>query len=178
MSFSGNFSIQPDLTDPSSFSLTDTSVGSDTNLTGRQVFLYNSTSGTLNYPDATTPYISWPISEGIGDVLQITGLLTQDYSLNILVSWISSDPISGSTYTKYVLYTFTGNSNQFINQMVQELAANPAYLDSYNFMGSLGNVQTNLDSALNAQEYNQQYSAQFALNRIQFYITNQQLFFA
>lgn len=175
MPFAGSFTITPVATDPTSFVITDTSTGSDTNLTDRQIFLYQSNGVLLLPAGSTTNYIDWPISAGSS--LTITGLLTVDYSLNILVNWISSAPIGGSTYTFTLLYTFTGNTTLFINGLIQEIAANPQLENSYNFMGNLAKMYVFVQNALNATTYMQQFSAQGALNQAQNLILNASILF-
>lgn len=174
MSFSGSFTVTPSPTDPTSFTLTDTSTGSDTNIIDRNVYLYQTNGVLLLAAGSTTNYIDWPVGPS---TLAITGLLTQDYSLNILVNWISTDPISGSTYTYSLLYTFTGNTALFINGLIQQIAANPQLENSYNFLGNLAKMYVYLQNALNATTYMQQFSAQGALDQIQNLIQNQSLYF-
>lgn len=175
MPFSGSFTITPAATDPTSFTITDTSTGSDTNLTDRNIYLYEASGALLLPAVATTNYIDWPIAAG--STLAITGLLTQDYSLNIVVNWISSSPEMGGVYTYALLYTFTGNTTLFINGLIQEIAANPALQNSYNFMGNLAWMYVYLNNALNATAFMQQFSAQQALNLAQNLIVNQSLYF-
>lgn len=175
MPFSGSFTVTPNPTDPTSFTLTDTSTGSDTNLTDRNVYLYQTNGVTLVPATDTKAYIDWPIASG--STLAITGLLSQDYSLNIVVNWISSSPEMGGIYTNSVQYTFTGNTTLFINGLIQQIAANPQLENSYNFMGNLAKIYVYLQNALNAQIYLQQFSAQGALNQAQNLIQNQSLYF-
>lgn len=175
MPFVGSFTVTPEATDPTSFVLTDTSTGSDTNLTDRNVYLYMADGDLLLPANSTTNYIDWPISGG--STLAINGLLTQDYSLNILVNWISSNPEMGGVYTSTVLYTFTGNTTLFINGLIQDVAANSNLENSYNFMGNLAKMYVYLQNALNATTYMQQFSAQAALNQALNLIQNSSLYF-
>jgi hypothetical protein len=174
MAFAGSFTVTPDLTDPTSFVLTDTSTGSDTNIIDRNVYLYMTNGNLLLPAGSATNYIDWPVGPS---TLAINGLLTQDYSLNILVNWISTDPIDDSTYTYTVLYTFTGNTTLFINGLIQEIAATPNLENSYNFMGNLAKIYVYLQNALNATTYMQQFSAQGALDQAQNLIQNASLYF-
>lgn len=175
MAFAGNFTITPDATDPTSFVITDTSVGSDTNITDRQIFLYQSNGSLLLPAGSTTNYIDWPLP--LATPLAINGLISPDYSLNIQVNWISSAPISGSTYTQTLLYTFYGNTELFINGLIQQIAANPQLENSYNFMGNLAKMYVYLQNAQNATTFMQQFSAQGALNQCQNLIVNASLYF-
>lgn len=169
MAFAGNFSVSQGV-DSTSFTITDTSTGSDPSLTGRTITLaLVNGSGLGNSP------VNWPLSDGSTKVL--TGYLPRDYSVNITVSWTSSSPIPGSTYTKTALYTFTGNTNAFIYSLIQDLAAQQNLSNDNGFYQNLGLLQTNVDSANTATTYGDQFSAQSALDRAYYLQTNQNLFF-
>lgn len=121
MSFTGNFTAaqQADNTD---VLFTDTSTGADANLTDRRIYPYNA-AGALVLPAGNTlGYIDWPLP--LATPLTVANLLPKDYALNINVVWISSAPIGGSTYSVTTLYGFTGNTQQFIYQLLQDLSAN------------------------------------------------------
>lgn len=160
MSFNGNYSVTLGPT-PLGFILTDTSSGSDPNLTDRRVTLYLSDGTTLVPLNNGTPYIDWPIGNG---PLTIS-LLTKDYSININVQWISSAPLSSpSTYTLSQLYTFTGNLQQFDYGLTQMMAANKLLAQDGNFLNNKELLQLYIENAINATLYNDQFNAQDNLN--------------
>jgi len=169
MAFNGNFSATQ-TTDISGFTLLDTSSGSDTNLTDRQVFLYT-TSGAL----LTGSAIDWPIANG---PLVLTGILPIDYSLLIVVNWVSSSPLpSPSTYTLTSVNTFTGNTQNFINGLIQQIAAQQGTTNDNQFLTNMNILYTYLDNAVLAQKYNNQGNAQENLTLALGMINNQNLFF-
>lgn len=169
MAFNGNFTATQ-TTDSSGFTLADTSTGADGNLTDRQVLIYK-TDGTL----LTGSAIDWPIANSS---LILTGILPKDYSLTIVVSWISSSPLAPpSTYTKTSVNTFTGNTNDFIYGLVQQLAAKLSTTSDGNFIQNMFDLQTYLNNVVLAQKYNSQGNAQENLDIAYGYILNQNIYF-
>src|SRR4030081_535020 len=106
MAFNGNISAVQG-SDISSILFTDTSTGTDANLTGRTIYLYKIDNTLL-----TGVSIPWPLSDGSTKTISV---LPRDYSLSIVVTWQSSAPLgSPSTYTITAIKTFTGNTSDFI----------------------------------------------------------------
>lgn len=169
MAFSGDFSVSQGI-DVLSFSLSDTSTGSDPALTGRTISLRLVDNQLLG--DST---ILWPLSDGSTKL--ISGLLLRDFSLNIGVTWESSSPIPGSSYSKNHIVTFTGNSNQFAYGLLQQIAANQALTNDNGFLDNLFLVNSDIQNAGRATYFLDQGNAQAALDRIYYKIVNQNLFF-
>ena|ERR1700743_1405646 len=164
MSFVGSFSISQGI-DPTSFSLTDTSVGTDANLTNRQIYLYMADGTTLTPKGSSTPYIPWPIVSGIGDVLNLNNILPRDYSLNIQGIWISSSPLpSPSSYTYSQLNTFTANIRTFAYYLTQEISANPNLLNDNGFFPNKSKLRVLIEDAIDCNEFNDQSNAQKSLD--------------
>ncbi len=172
MAFNGNFSTSQ-TSDATSFVLTDTSTGTDSNIVSRTIYLYK-TDGTL----LTGAAIDWPVVSVTGDTKTLSGVLTKDYSLNIVVTWTSSSPLSSpSTYTKTVITTFTGNLNEFLYSLIQRISATRNLVNDNNFYKSLSALYTEIDNAVQATNYSNQFSAQAALDRGYALQQNQNLFF-
>ncbi len=169
MAFNGNFSVSQGV-DVQSFTLTDTSTGSDVNLTGRTIYLYLA-DGTLLGGGA----INWPLSDGSTKTL--TGYLPKDYSLNILVTWQSSAPIGGSTYSKAEVVTFTGNSNAFAYGLLQQIAATQSLTSDNDFEANFAILNSEILNAGRASTYGNQGNAQQCLDRIYNMIIKQQFYF-
>ena len=169
MAFAADFSVSQGV-DASTFTITDTSTGSDPNITTRTIQL-----ALVDGSDLGGAEVAWPISEGSTKTL--TGYLPRDFSVNITITWTSSSPIPGSTYTKTALYTFTGNTNNYIYGLIQDLAAQQNLSNDQGFYNNLGQIQTEVDSAVIATTYGDQYSAQSALDRACYMITKENLFF-
>lgn len=169
MAFSADFSVSQGL-DVQSFTLTDTSSGSDGNLTGRTIALYQANGSLLG--GAT---INWPLSDGATKAL--TGYLPRDYSLLILVTWQSSSPIPGSSYSKSAIYTFTGNSNAFAYGLLQQIAALQSITSDNGFEDNLAILNSEIQNAGRASTYGDHGNAQQCLDRIYNMIVNQQFYF-
>lgn len=169
MAFSANFSISQGV-DVQSFSITDTSSGSDSNLTGRTIALYQSNGSLLG-----GAVISWPLSDGATKIL--TGYLPRDYSLLVLGTWQSSAPIPGSSYSKSSLYTFVGNSNAFAYGLLQQIAALQSITNDNGFEENLAILNSEIQNAERASTYGDQGNAQQCLDRIYNMIVNQQFYF-
>lgn len=170
MSFISSFSAAQGA-DISSFTLTDDSVGTDSNLSGRTISIYKS-DGTL----LTGATISWPLSDGSTKTL--SGVLTKDFSLNIIVVWASSSPLSPpSVYTASGLFSFVGYTKAFIDEQIGAMASNPNIINDQNFYEDLGKLQTELDNAEEAADTGEQASSQNALDRAKYLIDNSNNFF-
>lgn len=169
MAFAGDFSVSQGV-DVQSFTITDASTGSDPNLTGRTISLLK-----IDNTQLSGLTINWPLSDGSTKL--ISGLLTRDFSLNILVTWASSSPIPGSTYSKNHIVTFTGNSNEFAYGLLQQIAANQSITSDNGFLMNLALVNSDIQNAIRANSYLDQGNAQAALDRIYNFIVNQQFYF-
>jgi hypothetical protein len=169
MAFSAHFSVSQG-SDATSFTLTDDSTGSDSNLTTRTISLFLADGSLLG---GST--IAWPISEGATKAL--TGYLTRDYVINISVEWTSSSPIPGSTYTYAALFGFTGNTNAFIYGLIQQIAAQQSILNDTTFYEYLSKLQTEVDNCDQAVTYGDQFSGQAALDRAYAIILNSANYF-
>lgn len=173
MAFAGNFSASQN-SNNSDVLFTDISVGSDVNLTDRRIYPYDS-AGNLVLPVGVTGYVDWPISAG--STLTVANLLLKDKSLNITVVWISSAPIGGSTYTATHLYGFTGYTQQFIYERVQDISANAAIINDEQYYSSLSNMYTEVSNVELAITYGSIVNAQSALDRARNYMVNQNKYF-
>lgn len=166
MAFAANFAASS--TSNGTITLTDTSTGSDVNLTGRTVSLFKIDNTLL-----TGVTISWPIGQS-----SITlSVLDKDYSLNIYVAWASSAPIGGSTYTNSHVFTATGYTNTFLYTLLQNISVTPSVLNNSNYVNNLNKMYTFLDSANQAQAFLDQFKSQFMLNLAYQMITNQSTYF-
>jgi len=177
MSFNGAFTLSQG-TDPTSFSLTDTSTGSDPSLTDRRVYLYLADGTTLTPEGSSTAYIDWPIVSGIGDVFDLTGILQRDYSINISVQWISSSPLPDpSTYTANQLYTFTANLLSFCLGLTQIQSGNPILINDNGYFPNRNKLRVFIDDAINCNTYNDQFNAQRSLDDAYKMQQNQKAYF-
>lgn len=169
MAFAGDFSVSQGV-DVQSFTINDTSVGSDPAITGRTISAYLIDAQLLG-----GSIILWPLSDGSSKLL--SGYLPKDYSLSIVVNWQSSSPIPGSTYSKTHIATFTGNSNQFAYGLLQQIAANQYITNDKEFLYNLFLINSDVNNATRANDFLDQGSAQAALDRIYNKIVNKNFYF-
>lgn len=172
MAFTQNFSIAQGV-DVTSFTLTDTSTGSDPAIVSRHVFLTKA-DGTYLVPNGTTTsYIDFPLSQN--NTLNLVGILQVDYCLNIVVNWVDTN--GNTLYTKNGIYLFTGNSELFYYGLTQQQSANPNIVRDNYFYSNKLQLRVEIDSANQALNYSNQIAAQQCLDRAKYMITNQNDFF-
>lgn len=160
-----NFSFRIDVsTDPSSFTLVDTSTGSDPDLTQRIIYLYQSNGQLL------VPAITWPIAD---NTYTFTGL-EQDVALNVRVEVSSSNPLPDpSTYTSSQLYAFIQYGQQFYLQLTQDQVATPNIIQDSNWYGNKMILKVEMDSAVQAiDEGAQLFAAQACITRYNYMLQN------
>lgn len=169
MAFNAAFTVSS-LIVPGSFTINDTSTGSDPNLTGRTISLFQA-DGTL----LTGGTIDFPLSSGSSITLNVLGV---DKCLLIVIAWASSSPLpSPSTYSASGLFLFIGNSKQFLDQQIGAIQSNPGVLQDTNFQDSLNLLHNEINNATQAASTGQQASAQRALSSIQNLIVYQNNYF-
>lgn len=162
MSFNGNFAISV-TSDPSVVVLTDSSTGSDGNLTGRTVTLYKTDNSVLY----TT---SWPIGQSSITI----NPLDKDYALNVSVVWTSSSPLAPpSTYTKAIIYAFVGYGQQYSNTLLQFLTTNQQMVNDQSWYMNFLILILEIQNAQNAISVGANLgNAQAAILRYQLLLTN------
>jgi len=170
MPFNGAYTSSQPPNDIASVIITDVSTGSDPNITNRQISLLK-TDGSL-----LIPVVNWPPSGG--STITLTAILDKDYSLNVVVNWISSSPIGGSTYTQSKIITFSGYSNTFNYTLIQKMSSNPLLVTDNNFIYNQMKLIVFIDDSFQATVYGDQVSAQNALNRAKVLIDNANKYFS
>jgi hypothetical protein len=174
MAFAGNFqAVQSAPYSNNQITFTDTSVGSDPNITDRQIRPYDSAGNVVLPAGNTLGYIDWPV----GTNPLTVDLLPKDLGLVITVNWVSSAPIGGSTYSATILYAFTGYSDAFMYQLVENVSANPNLRNdaNWNYWSNRGIVD--LDSVQRALANNSITNIQENLDDMKYIIDNAPKFF-
>jgi len=174
--FTGAFTISQ-TTDTTAFVLTDTSSyaseGQGT-FSGRRIYLFNSAGANVVPSGTTTSYIDFPFSLGNSITINV---LDRDLALNVETDWLSLSPQPGSTYTLTELFGFTGNTNDFIYGLIQQIAAQQSILNDTTFYEYLSRLQTEVDNCAQAVSFDDIFSAQAALDRAFAIITNSSKYF-
>lgn len=172
MPFAASYTVSQSA-DGLSITITDTSnyagYGGKAAFTGRQLYLYLNNGSQLTFPNAPDfSFANYP-----SDTITIS--VNRDYAPLIL---LSVTQIAGAVvFNSQNLYVFTAYTQNFLYGLVQYIAANPSVLSDTNFYSNLNIVQTEKDNSLQAGVYNDQYSAQSALDRAYNYIVNQSFYF-
>lgn len=162
MAVTTNFSCSQNYGDIQTLTITDTSTGSGSNITGRLIYCQKTNGGYLVPEDYTVDYIYWPYVSGTGDTLDISGMLDKDYALDISVISYSGSSIY---QTKTILTLFTVYSELFLRQLTQSQEGNNKLLNSANFWFNKFKLRTLIDDATQAVSVlNDQTIAQFALD--------------
>lgn len=169
-----NFSSSQNAGDIRVITLTDTSTGSGSNITGRLVYLRKYDGNYLVPSGYTVTYIYWPYQAGAGDTIDID-VLDKDYCLDISVALYSGSSIYA---TKTILTLFTGYGDLFLRQLTQALAANKVTITAKNFWVNKNKLRVLLDDAAQAVGLlNDQTIAQLCLDEEKKMTDNISLFF-
>ena len=99
--------------------------------------------------------------------------MTRDYALNIVVDWISLDPQPSSDYQTQLIYGFESYNGNSEYGVIQALTARPNIIQDWNYWINLGRVQNEIENSVQAVYYQQQVSAQWAMNRAANILENQ-----
>jgi len=162
--FTGEFSIAA-ASGFNVFTLTDTSDYTDepqNTFTGRVIILTTSSGDTLVPAGTVTSYINFPFADG--DSITID-CMERDYALIVTVEWTSSNPQPGSIYEASLVYGFESYDKNGEYGVIQALIARPSIVQNLSYWRNLGKLQTYIHCTNQAVYYQQQDSAQAALNR-------------
>ena|SRR5450631_889136 len=107
---------------PNSFTITDSSSGSDVAITDRQILLYQASNALL------VPAIDFPLSAGASITISP---LTQDVALNVVLNWV--DNTGATLYSTSLIYSFTAFAEAFFYTLIQSLSSTPTTINDTNF---------------------------------------------
>lgn len=167
MALTPSFSVSNNATDPSAFTITDTSTGSDGSIASRLIFLYQANNQLYGTP------ISFPLSAGASITPSV---LNQDYAFNIVLQWLDS----GGTvlYTTSKIFAFTGFLEWFFYSLTQTLAAQPNIANDVVWFDNYSKLRVLIDSAVQAIDVGESvYNAENMILAAQYLQTNQTMFF-
>ena len=167
-----NFSSGQTLNQPNLIYLTDISTGSDTAITGRNIFLQKS-DGTFSTPTgSTTDYILWPLANNSTSV----NVLIKDTALNITVNWLD---VNGAVlYTKAYLNVFTLYNETFDYSLAASEESKPIIVNSANYYFNRIKLRLAINDAKNSVVLATSITnAQAACDRGTYLRINPQLFY-
>jgi len=163
MPFTASFTISQTIAG-STFTITDISNYGDeakNTFTARRLYIYLWNGSTYNASgtiDTTPTYIDFSFASYPSDVITIP--ISRDYAFIVTLSLITSNPISGSTYsaTEYVGFLFY--LKQFKYQLMQYAAAQRGLFSNVNFFGSTQKLNVDIKGAESAIENSDVWNAQ------------------
>lgn len=166
--FNGSFEIVAS-DNPSLIILQDNSEGTDANLTGRTIYLYNA-DGSL-----FTPPIAWVI----GDSSITLDVLSEDAALNIRVDWASSNPEPDpSTYTYSQIHAFTKYGKDYVYYLTEMQTSNPSITQDRSYYSNKLRLLCEILSAENAINVGHSiYGAAQCIARYTYMIQNPTFYF-
>ena len=161
-----NFYATQTLGLPSTITIVDTSTGSDTAVTSREIQLIQYDGSLL------VPAVSWTV----GLPTKVLDVLTKDTALQITVLW---KDITGATlYTKTELYVFTMYNETFDYGLTSAQASTPNIVNDTNYYMNRIRLRTEIDNAKTSVSIGGSISnAQYSCDRGTFLRVNQNLFF-
>jgi len=174
MPLTPNFTTSQNAANLSIAVITDTSTGSYTGIDNRRVY-FKKYDGTYLVPNGNiNNYVSWPIVNGIGDVLNVD-ILDKDYCLDIKVEYLNSGTVITS---KTILCLFTGYTDVFLRELTRALAANRVPINSANYWQNKYKLRTLLEDAKQGVAMlNDQTIATFCLDEAKKITDNIAIFF-
>lgn len=171
MPFTPNFSASESLASPSQITITDSSTGSDGTITARLIYSRLADGTYLVQEGTTTDYEVWPL----GDTSITLEILDKSQAVEITVKYFAGSTIA---YTKTILWGFDLYDYIFAFEKVQVLTSKPKLIDNPNFLLGMMKLDVNLFCEETAIEIGDDiYSAQAALDRNYYLISNQTTFF-
>lgn len=172
MAFEPSFTAEL-LSDSSSIKITDTSTGTDANITTRRVYLQTATGSYLKPAGTTTDYIEWPLSLGESITLDV---LDVDYALNVLVEWRDANSVLYSTSD---VINFPAHALYAGWQMLSRLSVHPSLINKADFWANLCKLFALIQASNNAVAAGGDITAaQVALNISNNLINNQLIYYS
>lgn len=170
MAITASFSVSQNVIYPNIVIATDTSTGSDVNITSRRIYVQNSVGDYLVPSGTTTDYTQWSYANSSISL----DILTSDAAVSITVQWL--DVSNVVLYTSTETYCLALYNKQFLYELVQGMQ--PSITLDTNYNPNIANLWVAILSAENAVEVGGDITAsQAALDRATFLRLQQNLYF-
>lgn len=166
-----NFSSTQSTSDPRYITFVDSSTGSDGTIDNRQVTVTLADGTTLVPPGVTTSYFDWSyLNSSV-----LVNLLAKSASATVEVVWLSGN---SPVYTKTIDMTWYFADILFLFNLLSFQTSNPKIINDTNYYSNAFIMITNLQlSGIAITDMDDVYSSQGQLDKNQYYIQNQNLFF-
>jgi len=144
MPLTPNFTASQPFGFPNQILLTDTSTGSDTNVTVRYVYVQMPNGEYLVEEGTTTNYEVWDYT----DISITLDLLSKDSAVTITVEWADNSVSNPGVvlYSKVYNFGFTEYNETFDYGLTQMLTANPMLINDNKFFSHKSDLRTSIDS--------------------------------
>lgn len=172
MAFEPSFTIAQDPLSPSTVVVTDSSTGSDSNITRRIVYISDSAGDYLVPTGTTTDYIEWAIADSTLSV----NILTEDTAVYAEVKWLDiNDTVLYSSSDYFCLAQFNKNFFTYLMQLQGDTPTIPA---DTNYDSNCALFWSRVQGAINVVINNSDISSsQNCLNKATEMRLNQQKYF-
>jgi hypothetical protein len=167
------FTVSQSGLSPSVVTLTDSSTGSDANVTQRRVY-FQTSQGTYLVPSGTsTDYATWSYADASSSFSILNG---EDYALSVTVQWL--DVSNTVLYSLTQLFCFPQYNKNFFYYLLQNQALTPSIYQDTNYANNLALYWINIIGAIQAIEIGADVAAsQNCLNRATLMMTNEAKYF-
>ncbi len=144
MPITPSFSVSQQIGAADTLIVTDTSTGSDVDITSRVVYLQK-WNNTFHVPDGTTTdYVVWDYADVSIDI----GDLDKDYSFKVTVNWLD---VNGDVLESAEAFVgLTAYNEDFDYGLTTVLASNPLLVNDNSFRENKMNLRVFIDSGNNA----------------------------
>lgn len=162
-----SFTLSQNNVTPSTFTLTDTSSGSDGAIANRLIYIYLADNSLF-----TGAPIQFPLAAG--NTIS-PAILDKDYACNFVVQWVDATGIV--LYSTSLLIAFRGFLSWFSYGLTQQISANNSILNQKFYMTNWWKLKTLISSAKEAIDVaGSIFNAQESLTLAQYMVTNQNLY--
>lgn len=174
MALTPNFSTSESLSSNSLVTFTDTSTGVDLTITTRRIYVRLANGNWLTtggVQSTTSAYMTWSYA----DASTTIDLLTSSTTANVTVEWYAGATL---TYTKTILCEWDLYDYVFLFGLLSAQTSFPAINANQGYWPNSFAMITNLFQSEQAVELmDDLYSSQASLDRNQYFINNENLFF-
>lgn len=159
MSLTPNFSSSESLSSPSLVTFVDSSLGSDSTITNRQITIELADGTNLVPSGTTTSYINWSYNDASIEI----SLLSRSMAATVTVVWLNG---STAVYTKTILMEWNLYDYVFLFGLLQEQTAMPTIISDQNYYDNALQMIVNLfNSETAVSSMDDVYSAQSSLDK-------------
>lgn len=172
MSFSPLFTVTQPLGTPSDVTLTDSSSGSDGNITQRRAYISTWNNTFLVEEGTSTQYEPWALVDTSIEL----DLLDKDYGVKVVIQWL--DVSNNVLYDKVGYFGLTEFNEEFDYGLTQNVASNALLMNDNNFWNNKTKLRTLIESGNNAiTNVSDIYAAQQCYDMATELRTNSQYYF-